>query len=167
MKTWKAFSVQRRLTAGLVLLACGTLLIPTSLRAACTPPPAGLIGWWAGESNTVDNAGFQNGVLNGAGYGPGKIGTAFLLNGTNNYVNLGNWSPGAIWTVEAWVNAAWTDNVRRTMAGGVGDSRDWGIVMQYGQYGAVIRPPGGASTLTITSGVPVVNGCLDTCGWHL
>ena len=40
--------------------------------AACDTTPAGIAGWWKGESNTVDTVGGNSGTLvGGAGYASG------------------------------------------------------------------------------------------------
>jgi hypothetical protein len=55
----------------------------------CAPPPPGLVGWWRGEGNCLDQAGGNNGVLqNGASFATGEIGQAFTFDGANAYVNI-------------------------------------------------------------------------------
>jgi hypothetical protein len=70
-------------------------------------PSAGLVSWWPAESNVVDVAGGNSGVLlNGATFAPGKYGTAFSLSGgahvrvaDNANLHLTNRL-----TISAWVN---------------------------------------------------------------
>src|ERR1035441_2969639 len=51
-------------------------------NGTCTPAPAGLVSWWAAEGNALDSVGTNNGVLvNGAGFGAGEVGQAFLFDG--------------------------------------------------------------------------------------
>src|SRR4029077_13240321 len=46
----------------------------------CTPPPAGLVSWWRGEGNALDQAGTNNGTLVGTViYGPGEVGQGFVF----------------------------------------------------------------------------------------
>jgi hypothetical protein len=53
------------------------------------PPPAGLLGWWAGDGNTDDLAGNHPAVLRGdAGFGPGLVDQAFALDGTDAFVEV-------------------------------------------------------------------------------
>ena len=85
---------------------------PSSLPStnSCMPPPSGLVGWWQGESNAVDIIGGNNGSpANGAGFAPGKVGTAFSFNGINQYVLMSN-SPALnltnALTLEGWVKVA-------------------------------------------------------------
>src|ERR1039458_1589431 len=55
----------------------------------CTPLPPGLVGWWRGEGNCLDQAGGNNGVLqNGASFASGEIGQAFTFDGVNDYVKI-------------------------------------------------------------------------------
>jgi len=81
----------------------------------CQPPPncmpgAGLVSWWPGESNAVDSAGGNTGVLlNGATFAPGKLGQAFSLNGSGAHVRIAD-NPSLHvtngLTILAWVNPA-------------------------------------------------------------
>src|SRR4029077_10656514 len=57
---------------------------------SCVAAPAGLVGWWTGDGNTVDIAGNNSATLqNGATYGNGEVGQAlsFAGNGTAVLVN--------------------------------------------------------------------------------
>lgn len=74
-----------------------------------SPPQDGLIDWWQGDDNAGDIAGNNSGTLvNGAGFGPGKIGDAFLLNGSNQYVQVpqsNQWDFGSQdFAIDLWVN---------------------------------------------------------------
>lgn len=68
-------------------------------------------------------------------------GQSLSLDGSNDYVALGNLSPGSLWTVEAWVKPSSTPSGRRAIFGGHGACNDWGIVMSSGRYGVSINPP--------------------------
>ncbi|HWX21951.1 MAG TPA: LamG-like jellyroll fold domain-containing protein, partial [Candidatus Binatia bacterium] len=115
--------------------------------------PSGLLGWWRGESNALDQLGSHNGTLQGnAAYAPGRVGTAFKLDGVNSYVNLGTWSAGSNWTLEAWVNPSSLPSGRHTIIGSLNNCFDWGLEMTDGQLGVQLRPPGGCSTF-LGSGV--------------
>ncbi|MBI5387108.1 MAG: VCBS repeat-containing protein [Verrucomicrobia bacterium] len=145
--------------SGALLCFAAHLFSPQSLQAAgCAPAPPGLVGWWAGQSNTLDTAGLHGGALvNGATYAAGKIGAAFRLDGTDDYVELGAWSPGPAWTCEAWVNASATNSGRRTILGGTAGGTDWAIVINNGQFGVNYRAPGGGVAIA-GSGVYAVTG---------
>ncbi len=44
----------------------------------CAPVPAGIEAWWRAEGDATDAAGVNDGTeMNGAGYGPGRVGRAF------------------------------------------------------------------------------------------
>ena len=73
----------------------------------CTPPPSGLVAWWQGESNAVDIVGGNDGVLeSGVAFDAGKVGQAFVFNGTNQWVEIPDspaLDPTNALTLEAWV----------------------------------------------------------------
>src|SRR5437868_5248491 len=59
--------------------------------AACTAPPAGMVGWWPGENNANDIKGASNGTLQGSVTFPaGEVGQAFGLNGSDQKILIGN-----------------------------------------------------------------------------
>lgn len=78
----------------------------------CDPVPSGIVAWWQAESNSLDFVAGNNGTLvNGTGFGPGEIETAFSLNGINNYVLANPSAPanldvgqGEGLTFEEWIN---------------------------------------------------------------
>ena len=78
-----------------------TLLVA---QPQCVAAPAGLVGWWTGDGNTVDIAGNNSATLqNGATYGSGKVGQAFSFAGAGAsiLVNSPIYSPTA-GTVTLW-----------------------------------------------------------------
>jgi alpha-tubulin suppressor-like RCC1 family protein len=72
----------------------------------CTPPPAGLIGWWQGEGNALDIVGGYNGILtNGVTFTNGVVDQAFSFDGTNGFVQVPNapaLDPSNL-TIESWI----------------------------------------------------------------
>jgi hypothetical protein len=72
----------------------------------CLTPPAGLVGWWPGESNANDIAGTNNGTLIGGGsFVSGEVGQAFSFNGASQCVQI-PYAPSLAssnYSVEAWV----------------------------------------------------------------
>jgi len=75
----------------------------------CVSPPLGMISWWPGDGNANDIADENDGILMGsAAFAPGLVGQAFLLDGTDGFVNLGNASSLHVstgdFTIDAWVN---------------------------------------------------------------
>jgi hypothetical protein len=70
---------------------------------------ADLVAFYSGNGNASDSVSGQNGTLvNGAGFGPGLFGQAFLFNGVNQYVSVpndSNWSFGSNpFTINLFVN---------------------------------------------------------------
>jgi hypothetical protein len=75
--------------------------------ATCAQPPAGMVGWWAGDGKAIDLIGWNRGFLqNGAAYAAGMVGQAFDVNGAGGYVRVANNTtldtPDGF-TVDAWV----------------------------------------------------------------
>ena len=55
----------------------------------CTPVPSGLVSWWRAEGNAKDFWDSNHGTLvNGAAFVAGKVGQAFNLSGTDDYVQV-------------------------------------------------------------------------------
>ena len=51
----------------------------------CTPPPPGLVHWWRGEGNGFDTVAYGDAVLiGGVQFGPGEVGTGFLVSGSGD-----------------------------------------------------------------------------------
>jgi len=64
----------------------------------CVAAPAGLVGWWTGDNDSVDLAGQNSGVLqNGAAFRSGEVGRGFTFagNGASLLVNAPEYSPTA------------------------------------------------------------------------
>jgi hypothetical protein len=69
------------------------LSVPPTLDMAraqqCTPPPAGMVAWYTGDGNANDFLGNNNGAApNGVTFMACKVGQAFSLNGSNQYVTV-------------------------------------------------------------------------------
>ncbi len=87
-------------------------ILTVNLPPSCDPAPAGLVAWWAAESNALDSVLGNNGTLkNGTTFTNGEVGMAFNLNGVNNYVLANPSSPsnlnvglGTGLTFEGWIN---------------------------------------------------------------
>ena len=153
--------------AALALAVVGTLAL-AGLAAAS----GGLLGWWKGEDNALDSEDGHDGTLYGATFATGKVNRAFNVGQASayefGYVDLGRWSPGTQWTVEAWVNvdAVQPSNTnvdppgdRRGIVGGIAGCRDWGIVLYGGEFGTVMSPPNPAScTSTVRAGFVATPG---------
>ena len=106
------------ITAALGLVSGSTTL--TVATPQCAAPPAGLIGWWTGDGDSVDIAGSNSGVLqNGAGFGPGKVGQGFTFNGNGAsvLVNAPEYSPAA-GTLMFWFQSTGGGVMTGSLAGG-------------------------------------------------
>lgn len=96
------------------------LLLVLAVAPTASGLPLGLVGYWPGEGNANDASGnANNGTLqNGATFGAGKIGQAFSLDGSNDFVQVPDsalWAFGsADFTIDLWVNF---DTVRSGVAG--------------------------------------------------
>jgi hypothetical protein len=72
----------------------------------CLPPPPGLVSWWPGDGSAEDIVGGHHGTLEaGASFAPGMVGEAFLLDGMDDHVLIGN--PPELqlqnFTIDAWI----------------------------------------------------------------
>lgn len=55
-----------------------TFTLSASIGQDCLTAPAGMVGWWSGDTHVLDLAGYPNhGSGSGLTYGPGKVGSAF------------------------------------------------------------------------------------------
>jgi hypothetical protein len=126
-------------------------------ESPCAQLPMGLVGWWSGDG-TTDLVGTNHAVLNnGATFAPGLIGQAFQFDGVDDFADLGPWTPGKEWSLEAWVNPAKNSNGRKGIIGSFYGCADWGLVLMDGNFGAGIRPPTGCSQ-TVSSGITALPG---------
>jgi len=78
---------------------------------SCAPVPPGLVAWWQGEGNALDQTGINNGTLvQNTNFGAGKVGGGFFGDITNNggYAEVPD-SPSLTltksMTIEGWVKA--------------------------------------------------------------
>ena len=109
--------------------------------SGCAPAPDGMVSWWKAEDNPNDSQDGNNGSLkNGATFAPGKVGQAFSLDGTDDYVEVSdspNISFTGPFTIDAWINT--NDN-----------TTEHGIVEKYdgsGQNGYFFRISNGTGKL--------------------
>jgi len=91
-----------------------------------------------------------------ATYSPGPS-TAIGFNGSSSYVDLGAWTAGTQWTLQAWANPSSLPGGRRAVVGATAQCLDWGIVLQDGQFAVNLTPPGSCNT-QYRSGDPVTPG---------
>src|SRR5262245_30842976 len=71
---------------------------------------AGLVSWWPGDGNADDIQGGNSGRLqNGATFTIGKVGQAFSLDGTNDFVLIPhntNLNPTGAFSLSSWIKAS-------------------------------------------------------------
>ena len=76
----------------------------TAFQVDCVATPAGMINWYPGDGNANDIQGGRNGTLrNGASFAAGKVLQAFRLDGSNDYVDVGDLDLPATFTIDAWI----------------------------------------------------------------
>src|SRR5581483_3944519 len=97
------------LRTSLVLATVALLPRETTLQAqSCAPTPAGVVSWWKGEGNAVDAISGINGILHGAGFTSGEVGSAFTFDGTTQYIEVPSspvFNPSGSFSLEAWIYA--------------------------------------------------------------
>ena len=128
----------------------------------CTPPPAGLVSWWAGNGTAMDVAGMNNGVIIGAGFGAGEVGQAFSFNGTTQCVAIpySRTLVATNYSVEAWVQPLTqvSDSISQDLI--VGQGYGWHLVARTGTTGVGLAFGFGTSEVTFydvvsTSELPI------------
>lgn len=140
------------------LWGAATSQVATLTVMACGDTLPNLVAWWPADGDANDRAGTHHGAFrNGATLAAGKVGAAFSLDGVDDYIDTGRWTPGSTWTVAAWVKPSAAPAGRRAILGGAADCADWGIVMDEGVFGLLSKPPSGC-TFTVSSGVQAVPG---------
>jgi hypothetical protein len=81
-------------------------LLTINTQPPCNASPPGLVGWWRAEGNGANQAGTNNGTLVGnTTFGTGRVGQAFVFDGSGDGVDVGNPSNLQLqtFTIEAWV----------------------------------------------------------------
>lgn len=142
------YSVVISNSVGLITSSNAMLTVNLPLPAS-VPAPAGLVGWWKGESNVVDSIGDANGYeTNGANYGSGTVGTGFRFNTTNNQVIIPNaaalnFGTNQNFSVEAWIQAEPTPGnfngivsiVSKIATPDAYSGAGWSLHLEYGRLG--------------------------------
>jgi hypothetical protein len=88
----------------------------------CVQRPSGMVAWWSGDGNAKDIQGptFDNGTqVNGATFGLGKVGQAFLFDGIDDYVDVGNptnlnFGTGDF-SIDAWIRTSFIGGAGRKL----------------------------------------------------
>jgi len=134
------------------------------VNATAITPPGGLIGWWTGDSNTVD-------LVSGSTATPGtttyttnaEVGAAFNLNGTSATVSAPDSSQWAFgtneFTIELWANFAANSGQRALVASdtGGGSQNKWIFWLNSGVLQFHINTPGGSSFVGTAPFTPALN----------
>ena len=107
------------------------LTISLQAETNCVPAPSGLVSWWRGENNVIDQNGLNNGEALGSpqSYAPGEVGQAFEFDGSgDNIINVGvSGLELQDFTIEGWI--------KRTSTSSIGSGGDLGIVLGFGDGG--------------------------------
>ena len=105
----------------------------------CFSPPSGLVSWWRGESNALDSADGNNGVLEGGlGFAAGEVGQAFAFNSITQDMRVLasaslNVGTNAGLTIESWINPSDTSQLHPIAEWNTGGS--WGVHFYVGAGG--------------------------------
>lgn len=81
------------------------VFVALASREAAASPSTGLLAYWEANGLMTDSIGGNHGApVNGAGFGAGKYGSGFALNGANQAVNVGSAIniANSSFTVAAW-----------------------------------------------------------------
>jgi hypothetical protein len=132
---------------------------------SCSPPASGLISWWRAEDSASDTVGANEGtMMNGATVASGKVGLAFNLNGTSQYIAVPD-SPSlrpASLTVEGWFKFSGSPSAGVIAIKPLGTGRLDSFALWYqnsSQLCAAITTPNGEGAWLSYNSTPAA-------GWH-
>lgn len=138
----------------------------------CTPPPAGLVGWWSAEGNADDATGWNNGTPQGAAtYGPGEVGLAFSFDPSNGTIIVPDSSSLRLTnqlTIEAWINTRSTNTDRAIVSkiGGVYGNNGYQLALSGNQLLGQFNSPGlGWPSSRIECALPIGLGTWYHVAW--
>ncbi|MBN1668702.1 MAG: LamG domain-containing protein [Anaerolineales bacterium] len=121
------------LAAGVAELSSAAAPTPTSGPTILNIILPGMRAWWMAENNANDSMGLYDGVLmNGVTFAPGKVGSAFSLDGSDDYIVIPNGVITATarnFTVEAWIYLNATDNQWHMMVYGGSDAGEYHLAL--------------------------------------
>ncbi|HEX8565490.1 MAG TPA: LamG-like jellyroll fold domain-containing protein [Pyrinomonadaceae bacterium] len=117
------------------------------IESLCAPPTTGMIAWYRSEDNANDSIGGKHGTLqNGAKFTAGKVGQAFNLDGTNDYINVAD-TPSlrpTNLTVSGWFNFSDTPaQVLVAKTAGMGTNESFVLYYDGAFLGAAVGGPSG------------------------
>lgn len=105
---WVAISYGSIISSNAVLTVLGA--------TSCDPAPSGLAAMWEAEGNAIDIINGNNGSPMGAlGYADGKVGRAFVFDGSASYITVPaspslNIGTGSGITIEGWIKPSAANN---------------------------------------------------------
>ncbi len=118
---------------------------------SCVPPPQGITHWWPADGTTEDVIAGNNGTLqNGATFGQGFVGNAFLFDGIDDFVDVQNTTVNTpqlayeTWAYASSFGGSWNDIVVVDQA--LGGARNI-IVQAWDQRAVVYGSPLQSATM--------------------
>jgi hypothetical protein len=90
LKGKKPMTNSRKPSINFFLVAVSAMMVASpAFTQTCVSPPAGLVSWWAGETDVTDRAGTNNGSFTGTpSFSTGEAGQGFSFLGDGNYVQV-------------------------------------------------------------------------------
>ncbi|XP_076455491.1 uncharacterized protein LOC143290086 [Babylonia areolata] len=83
------------------------------------------------------------------------------FDGEDDYVDVGTWSPGPVYTMAVWVSPEVKDSRRRIIVGAGSNCRDFGLTVRGGRFVALYTPPSSRCTADLQG------PSYDVNTWHL
>jgi hypothetical protein len=141
---------------------------PPAPATNCASPPAGLVGWWAGEGSALDSTGVNSGSVQGATtFAPGVAAQAFNFSPASGTVVVPD-SPSLRLTnqltIEAWINARSTNGNYGLVCkdGGAGGNNGYQFVLNGNMLQGLFNSPGQPwPSASISS-----SGIIGTGAWY-
>lgn len=92
----------------LLLIVLSFSFLSSAAAQVCTPPPAGIVGWYPGDNTPNDISITHNHgtLMNGATFAPGMVQQAFSFDGADDFVQMPSTAaqdPTMTATLDAWV----------------------------------------------------------------
>jgi hypothetical protein len=131
----------------LITLISASLTLNVFGQTGCLPAPPGLVGWWPGNGNALDETGCDNGTLTGpVAYAPGEVGQGFLFGGIGAAIKVGYATNLQLqnFTIESWIRRSSTSIVSQ-------DPQGDGELFSYGSGGYGFYLIGGSWQLSLSA----------------
>jgi hypothetical protein len=149
----------------LVIIRASVFLILSAVlgTSALAQTPSGMVGWWKGETNTVDDMRVNNGAIIGnVTYGVGKVGQGFVFDGNGDEIFIGNPTSmqNQTFSIEAWIKRASATAITK-------DGSQAGNVFGYGWNGYIMGVNTNGRVFLSKTGVSeVLGGSVTDTAWH-